>query len=307
MRIYRTDRFVLPLPDGHRFPACKYRMLAEAVEVFAGEYLEEAPAATFHELTRAHTPDYVRGVFDGSLAPARWREIGFPWSTELAERSARSAGATVAAARAALAGGVGISLAGGTHHAFADRGSGFCVFNDVAVAASLMLEEGRVRRVLVIDLDVHQGNGTAALFQNEPRVFTFSMHGEKNFPFRKVDGDWDIDLPDGTGDDAYLATLSAALPALFELARPDLVFYLAGADPYSGDRLGRLALSGAGLTERDRRVFEACRAYGAALAVTMAGGYAEPIEETVAIQTNTVRLALDVYCRAPSGTAACAD
>ncbi|TCP09405.1 acetoin utilization deacetylase AcuC-like enzyme [Crenobacter luteus] len=296
MRIYRTDRFTLPLPDRQRFPVCKYRMLAEAVAAFAAARMEEAPAATFAELTRVHAPDYVRGVFDGSLPSARWREIGFPWSPELAERSARSVGATVAAARSALVDGVGVNLAGGTHHAAVAHGSGFCVFNDVAVAARLMLDEGRVRRVLVIDLDVHQGNGTAAIFRDEARVFTFSMHGEKNFPFRKVAGDWDIDLPDAIGDADYLTTLDDALPALFARARPDLVFYLAGADPYQGDRLGRLGLSMHGLAERDRRVIDACRAHGVALAVAMAGGYAEPIADTVAIQTHTVRLALGLDC-----------
>lgn len=295
MRIFRTDRFCLPLPPGHRFPARKYGLLAQAVAGFASDWLDEAPAATRAELMLAHAPDYVDAVFDGTLSPAQLREIGFPWSPELAERSARSVGASIAAAHAALHSGLGINLAGGTHHASHEKGAGFCVFNDVAVAARLMLQEGRVRRVLVIDLDVHQGNGTAEIFQNDARVFTFSMHGEKNFPFRKVQSDWDIELPDQTEDEDYLDRLATALPALFARAHPDLVFYLAGADPYVGDRLGRLALSTAGLLERDHLVIDTCRQNHAALAISMAGGYAEPIEDTVSIQAATVRCAMGIY------------
>ncbi|OHX15549.1 histone deacetylase, partial [Chromobacterium sphagni] len=273
MRIYRTDQFPLPLPDGHRFPAEKYRLLADSVALFAAERMEPAPAASTNELAQAHDPAYIDAVMQGTLDARLQREIGLPWSPQLAERSCRSVGATVAASRSALLDGCGVNLAGGTHHAGRQHGSGFCVFNDVAVAALLMLSEDRARRVLVIDLDVHQGNGTAAITADEPRVYTFSMHGARNFPFRRSASSLDIDLPDGTGDARYLSILADALPRLFAESAPDLVFYLAGADPYRGDRLGRLALSREGLARRDRMVMEACRRYDAALVLTMAGGY----------------------------------
>ncbi|MGC0155389.1 histone deacetylase [Chromobacterium vaccinii] len=304
MRLYRTDAFPLPLPTGHRFPAEKYRLLAERVAAWAAPWMEVAPAATPYELTRAHDPAYVAAVEDGSLDARSQREIGLPWSPELAERSRRSVGATIAASRSALQHGCGVNLAGGTHHASRDGGAGFCVFNDIAVAALLMLDEARARRILVVDLDVHQGDGTAAIAAGEPRIFTFSMHGERNFPFRRVAGSLDIDLPDGTGDAVYLDALRDALPRVFAAARPDLVFYLAGADPYRGDRLGRLALSFAGLAARDRLVMEACRRHDAALVLTMGGGYADPIADTVTIQAETVRLACQLFGDAALGQAA---
>lgn len=295
MRIYRSDGFPLPLPAGHRFPAEKYAMLASQVAGYAAPWMETAPAATPQELSLAHEPAYIAAVLEGTLEARRQREIGLPWSRELAERSLRSVGATIAASRSALLEGCGVNLAGGTHHASRDQGSGFCVFNDIAVAALLMLAEARARRVLVVDLDVHQGNGTAAIAAHEPRIYTFSMHGEKNFPFRRSPSTLDIDLPDGTGDAAYLQTLSDALPRVFDAARPDLVLYLAGADPFHGDRLGRLALSAQGLAERDAMVIQACRRHDAALALTMAGGYAVPIADTVTIQAETVRLACAAF------------
>lgn len=295
MRIYRTDAFPMPLPPGHRFPAEKYAMLAQAVAAFAADRLDVAPAATPQELMLAHDPDYVRQALDGSLSAARQKAIGLPWSPELAERSRRSVGATIAAARSALLYGCGVNLAGGTHHALRDQGGGFCVFNDIAVTALLTLREGLARRVLALDLDVHQGNGTAAILRAEPRAFTFSMHGARNYPFEREAGDWDIDLPDGTGDADYLARLDEALPALFQRAAPDLVLYLAGADPYRGDRLGRLALSRAALAERDRLVMETCLRRQTAIAIVMAGGYAQPIDDTVAIHTETVRLACSLF------------
>jgi acetoin utilization deacetylase AcuC-like enzyme len=256
-----------------------------------------APEATDGELALAHTPAYVNAVTEGWLTPAQQREIGFPWSPRMVERARRSVGATIAASRAALAEGVAANLAGGTHHAQADKGSGYCVFNDVAVAARLMQAEWhrvhrRLLRVAVIDLDVHQGNGTAAIFRDDSTVFTLSMHGEKNFPFRKEPSDLDIDLPDGCTDGPYLEALDAALETLWRHhadAPPGLAFYLAGADPHEGDRLGRLKLTAAGLAERDRRVFEALRLRGIPVVMTMAGGYGHAIEDTVAVQLRSFR------------------
>ncbi len=298
MNFFYTDTFVLPLPPGHRFPMAKYsllraRLLADG-DFAAGDFHEPA-AASDEELCRAHCPDYVRRVVAGELSPAEIRRIGFPWSPQMVERSRRSAGATLAACRAALEDGCAANLAGGTHHAQADRGEGFCVFNDAAVAALAMLAEGCIEQVAVIDCDVHQGNGTAAILRDHGRAFTFSMHGARNFPFDKETSDLDIELPDGTGDDAYLAALDRGLAKTFARCHPQLVIYLAGADPYAGDRLGRLALSFAGLAERDERVLAACRTRGVPVALAMAGGYAEPIEDTVAIHATTIRTARRLF------------
>jgi acetoin utilization deacetylase AcuC-like enzyme len=304
MRAYTSDHFVLPLPDGHRFPMPKYRLLRDRVAAGLPQIrLEEAPAATDGELALAHDPVYVTAVAEGYLNAAQQREIGFPWSPRMAERARRSVGATIAAARTALAEGVAANLAGGTHHASADKGSGYCVFNDVAVAARLMQAEWHRRhrallRVLVIDLDVHQGNGTAAIFADDPTVFTFSMHGARNFPFRKVASDLDVELPDGCGDAGYLAALDAALAQVWrshEGRLPGLVFYLAGADPHENDRLGRLKLTAAGLAERDRRVLVALRELRLPVALSMAGGYGRDIHETVALQARTLELAAESW------------
>ncbi|UXY14388.1 histone deacetylase [Chitiniphilus purpureus] len=298
MRIYRTDQFALPLPAGHRFPVEKYALLHTAVATFAGHLIDTAPAASDAMLQCAHGMAYLQKLEHGNLTAAEERMLGLPWSPQLVIRSRRSVGATIAACRSALDGGCGISLAGGTHHAYADHGSGFCVFNDTAVALKLLQAEGALATALVIDLDVHQGNGTAAMLADEARLFTFSMHGRHNFPFQKESSDWDIELPDGTGDADYLAQLAGALPQLFALARPDLVLYLAGADSYAGDRLGRLALTRAGLAERDTLVIESCRRFGVPLAITMGGGYATPISDTVAIQAGTVRAAVGRFAPA---------
>ena len=298
---YHSDHFVLPLPEGHRFPMGKYRLLREAVQALLPEIrLMEAPAASDGELALVHTPNYVTSVVEGLLSPAQQREIGFPWTPRMVERSRRSVGATIAAARTALRNGVSANLAGGTHHAYADKGGGYCVFNDVAVAARLMQAEWHrtnrgLLRIAVIDLDVHQGNGTAAIFRDDPTVFTLSMHGAKNFPFRKEASDLDVELPDGCTDDAYLAALDSALAALWRHhgdLPPGLVFFLAGADPHEGDRLGRLKLTTAGLAERDRRVFDTVRERRIPVAISMAGGYGRQIEDTVAVQTNTLREAV---------------
>jgi acetoin utilization deacetylase AcuC-like enzyme len=301
MQVFSNDRFSIALPAGHRFPMPKYRLLRVRVEAeVPGLRLQEAEPATDGVLALVHTPDYVTAVAEGTLSAAAQREIGFPWSERMVERSRRSVGATIAAGRAALDEGVSAQLAGGTHHASADKGSGYCVFNDVAVAARLMQVEWHRRhrqllRIWVIDLDVHQGNGTAAIFRDDPTVFTLSLHGEKNFPFRKEPGDLDVELPDGCADDAYLAALDNALDRAWQhqvTQPPGLAFYLAGADPHEGDRLGRLALTGEGLAERDRRVFGCLAHHRVPVAVTMAGGYGHDIAVTVGIQLETVRLAL---------------
>jgi acetoin utilization deacetylase AcuC-like enzyme len=291
MQIFYCDHFVLPLPAGHRFPMEKYALLRERVAsagVESASNLREPEAATDADLISVHDPAYVASVVEGTLSSQEIRRIGFPWSPALVERSRRSVGGTVSAARAAGASGVAANLSGGTHHAFAHRGEGFCVFNDVAVAARLMQKEGRARKVVVLDLDVHQGNGTAAIFRGDPSVFTLSIHGADNYPFRKESGDLDLELPDGTGDDGYLDATAKALQATVGEDRFDLAFYLAGADPYEGDRLGRLAVTKNGLRERDRMVFEACSGEGVPVAVVMGGGYASRVEDAVDIHFNTI-------------------
>ncbi|MEZ4382489.1 MAG: histone deacetylase [Nannocystaceae bacterium] len=296
MEIYSADAFVLPLPPGHRFPMAKYARLRARVEAAGLGELRTPPAATRRELLRAHDPGYVERVFTGDLDRREVRAIGFPWSPALVERSRRSTGATIAAARAALrpraqGGGVGVNLAGGTHHAFHDRGEGFCVFNDAAVAARAMQAEGAIERAIVVDCDVHQGNGTAAILDGDPTVFTLSIHGARNFPFAKEESDLDVALADGTGDAAYLEALAAALERGLAASRPQLAIYLAGADPFAGDSLGRLGLSKAGLAARDRLVFSRCAAAGIPVVVAMAGGYAESIDDIVDIHLATVAIA----------------
>ena len=295
MLIYYADHFVLPLPAGHRFPMRKYQALRERVAAVAPDRLRVPDAATDAELARAHDPGYLRQVTQGTLDPQAQRRIGFPWSPAMVERSRRSAGATLAACRSALAFGCGVNLAGGTHHAHHAHGEGFCVFNDAAVAARAMQAEGLAARILIVDLDVHQGDGTASIFAGDDSVFTCSLHGRANFPFRKSASDLDIDLDDGTADAAYLATLRVALPRALDRSRPDLAIYLAGADPFEGDRLGRLSLSKSGLAARDRYVFETLHEAAIPVAIAMAGGYAEDIGDIVDIHYATVSIALEVW------------
>jgi len=297
MQVFYATQFVLPLPPGHRFPMGKYQLLRDrlAAEV-PGIRLVQAEPASDGELALVHTPAYVQAIDDGSVDPKILREIGFPWSPAMAERARRSVGATIAACRVAFSEGVAGNIAGGTHHAYPDHGGGFCVFNDAAVAARLMQAERARRqrrplRVAIIDLDVHQGDGTAHIFRDDPTVFTLSLHGQKNFPFRKEPGDLDVDLPDGTGDDAYLQALERALEDLAQRFDPDFVVYLAGADPHEGDRLGRLKLTWDGLEARDRRVFDWAWQRGLPLAFAMAGGYGHRMEDTVQVQVNTFRVA----------------
>jgi acetoin utilization deacetylase AcuC-like enzyme len=276
----------------------KYSLLRQRL-LASGEFAEDdfrtPAAASIEELQRAHDLAYIERVISGSLSAAELRRIGFPWSPGMVERSLRSAGATLAACRAALTDGCSANLAGGTHHAHADHGEGFCIFNDAAVAARAMLAEGRATQIAIIDCDVHQGNGTAAILKGDDSVFTFSIHGARNFPFEKERSDLDIELPDGTGDEVYLAALEAGLAEVFSRCQPDLAIYLAGADPYAGDRLGRLNLSFAGLETRDRLVLAACREKRIPVALAMAGGYAQPIDDTTRIHATTINLAKRMF------------
>lgn len=283
MRLYYADHFVLPLPEGHRFPMAKYARLRERASTLEGVRLEVPPAATPWELSRAHDPRYVERVMRGELDVRELRRIGFPWSEAMVERSRRSTGGTLAAARAALDEGVAGNLAGGTHHAGVAFGEGYCVFNDIAVTARVLLDERRVSRVTVLDADVHQGNGTAEILGGDARTFTFSVHGLRNFPFRKVPSDLDIALDDGAGDDVYLDAIERGLDEGVRGFAPDLVLYLAGADPYEGDPLGKLSVTKAGLRERDRRVLERCASRDVPVALCMGGGYAPDIDDVVDI------------------------
>ncbi|HEY6910497.1 MAG TPA: histone deacetylase [Myxococcales bacterium] len=292
MRAFFSDTWELPLPPGHRFPAPKYRLLRERLlecGVLAADELEESDLVDRASLLFAHAPEYVDAVFSGALSEADQRRLGFPWSEGLVARSRASVQGTVSAARAALEDGVAGNLAGGTHHAYADRGAGFCVFNDIAVAARALQREGAIERALVVDLDVHQGDGTASIFEGDESVFTFSMHGAKNFPFRKQRSSLDVELPDGCADAEYLDALDRHLPAALDRARADILFFQAGVDPLEHDALGRLKLSLSGLRERDRRVALAARERGIPLVLTLGGGYARPISLSVEAHAGTWR------------------
>ena len=294
LTVWSSARYTFPLPEGHRFPVAKYAMLRDRViaeHIVGPKRLLDPLGATDDELRTVHTAGYVERFNTGSLEPAEVRRIGFPWSPELVERSRRAVGGTVAAARHALSAGIAMNLAGGTHHAFAAHGEGFCVYNDVAVAIRLLQREGVIRRAAVIDLDVHQGNGTHSIFADDASVFTFSMHGGRNYPFHKVPGTLDIELADGTRDDEYLAKLTESLPGVLTRAAPDLVLYIAGADPHEGDSLGRLSLTFDGLARRDAYVLSQCVEVGLPVAITIGGGYGRAIEDTVAVHVETARIA----------------
>ena len=310
MTLFYADHFVLPLPEGHRFPMAKYARLRErllASGAFDVDDFRVPEAATNEQIQRVHDANYIARVVDGTLTKEEQRAIGFPWSGRMVERSRRSAGATIAAAREALVKGWSANLAGGTHHAFRDRGEGFCVFNDAAIAARAMQAEAGIGRVAVIDCDVHQGNGTASIFAGDDSVFTFSIHGANNFPSRRgfpsrlglfgfqETSDLDIALPDGAGDDEYLWHLERGLRETLERSQPQLAIYLAGADPWEGDWLGRLALTKAGLARRDDRVLTALAARRIPVAIAMAGGYAENVEDIVDIHASTVLAARRIY------------
>jgi acetoin utilization deacetylase AcuC-like enzyme len=295
VKAFYADNFVLPLPGNHRFPMPKYALLRERIlaqGILKPEDLHIPEPATDEQLLRAHDADYIYRVQNGLLTEKEVRRIGFPWSPQMVERSRRSSGATIAACRAALTtDGIAANLAGGTHHAFRDHGEGYCVFNDSAVAARAMQAEGRARRVVILDLDVHQGNGTAAILAGDRTVFTFSVHGEKNFPFHKERSDLDVELPDGTGDAMYLDAVEEGTRRALAQSGADLAIYLAGADPYEDDRLGRMSVTMAGLAARDRIVLELCREASVPVAIAMAGGYARNVEDIVRIHLQTIRIA----------------
>ncbi len=293
LHLWSSAKYAIPLPDGHRFPMAKYALLREAVlaeGLVHPERLHDPERAAREDVLRVHTPEYVAHIEQGTLPPLEQRRIGLPWSELFVERAFRVVQGTIEASEAALAHGVAMNLAGGTHHAFPDRGEGFCTFNDVAIAIRRLQALGRVRRVAVIDLDVHQGNGTHGCFAGDSDVYTFSMHGAKNFPFHKVPGTRDVELADGTGDDEYLTLLAEHLPEVLRDARPDLVVYLSGADPHEGDKLGRLNLTFDGLKRRDMLVVSTCREVGLPVCATMSGGYGHDVRNTVAVHVNTVRV-----------------
>ena len=294
LHCWSSPRYAITLPEGHRFPMAKYALLREgalAQGLVTRERLHEPERIARDDLHRVHTVAYVDGVERGTLDPAHQRRIGLPWSEAFVERAFRVVRGTVEASEHALTHGVAMNLAGGTHHAFPDRGEGFCVFNDVAVAIRRLQAGGRIRRACIVDLDVHQGNGTNAVFAGDASVYTFNMHGAKNFPFHKVNGSRDEELADGIDDDEYLTRLSGALPEVLHAARADLVVYLAGADPHEGDRLGRLQLTFEGLAQRDDLVLRTCREIGLPVCVTIAGGYGRDIADTVRVHLQTVAIA----------------
>ena len=296
MKLFYIDTFDFPLPEGHRFPLNKYYLLRERIiseGLVPQENFSLPHAATDEELAKAHDTDYINRIKKGFLTDREIRRIGFPWSAELVERSRRSCGATIEACSQAIRDGVAIHLAGGTHHAFHNYGEGYCLFNDSVVASRVVQSEGKVERIIIIDCDVHKGNGTASILADDPSIFTFSIHGKKNFPFDNEMSDLDIPLDDNTDDAAYLKALEHGLSHAFTVTKPDLALYLAGADPYTTDRFGRLALTKQGLKERDKRVFDHCLGEGIPIAITMAGGYAENVNDTVDIHFQTVKTALN--------------
>ncbi len=296
MNLYYSDIFDFPLPPDHRFPLQKYALLRAYLRkhghIDPGNLIVPE-AATDKQLLRVHSPAYLNRVVNGTLGSREVRRIGLPWSPELVKRSLHSVGGTIAAAHSALEDGVGFNLAGGTHHAHRDWGSGFCIFNDVAVAARDLQATASIERILIVDCDVHQGDGSASIFADDPSVYTFSIHGQSNFPFRKSASDLDIGLEAGTGDERYLETLSEALHGLFhDSGSFDFIFYLAGADPYHGDAFGHLNLTKAGLLARDQLLFDACQQAGLPVAVALAGGYAPDLKDLVEIHANTIAQAL---------------
>ncbi len=300
MKVFYCDHVPLPLPPGHRFPIKKYQELRERLMSQGGFFQEQflpSPPATREELLTTHTPDYLDRVFAGRLSDSERRALGFPWSESLVQRSRHSVGGTIAAARTALDNGVAAHLAGGTHHAFADTCGGFCLFNDVVIAARVLLAEGRIRRAVVVDADVHQGDGTAALVEDDPTIFSLSIHSQRNYPTVKRRSDRDVPLPDGCDDATYLDAWRDALNKVIVQSDSDFVLYIAGADPYEGDRYGRLKLTKAGLLERDRILFERCRNADLPVTIVLGGGYARDIADVVDIHAATITLAREMLPR----------
>jgi acetoin utilization deacetylase AcuC-like enzyme len=309
LRVYYCDQFEIPLPAGHKFPVEKYRMLREALDADGVFDLRPAPLAPVEAVELAHDPSYIKAFLEGTVPAPAMRRIGFPWSQQLVKRTFASVGSTLQSAWDSLElstreWGISGGLAGGTHHAFHAEGAGFCVFNDVAVAIRALQNAGRIRRAAVVDLDVHQGDGTASIFQSDRSVLTFSMHGANNFPFRKQKSDIDIELPDFTGDDAYLSALDGVLPEVCRF-EPEIVFFQSGVDTLHSDRLGRLSLTAAGLSHRDHLVLAGARSRNVPVVVTLGGGYSEPIEATVAAHANTFRMAAQTVDPAVSSVSAC--
>lgn len=296
MKLFYTDQFIIPLPPNHSFPIQKYALLRKRLldsDRLGGDDFYVPQAATWKAISRVHDAQYLYRLQNGELTAKEIRPIGLPWSIEIVERARRSAGGTIEACRHALTDAVAVNLGGGTHHAFDDRGQGYCLLNDAAIASRALQAQNRASKILIIDCDVHQGNGTAAIFKNDPAVFTFSIHGKKNFPYKKEKSDLDIALDDETGDTEYLQALKRGLQFSSEQIKADLVIYLAGADPYYDDRFGRLALTKDGLADRDRMVLHYCFEAGLPVAVTMAGGYARRVEDTVDIHYQTVLAAME--------------
>jgi acetoin utilization deacetylase AcuC-like enzyme len=293
--LFFCDHYAFPLPPGHKFPLSKYAKLRAELSGDEDSFnLVPASRADLGDIVRVHAPDYVQQFVDGTLAPSAMRRIGFPWSRELVDRTLASVGGTLGATGEALRSGFGGTLAGGTHHAYRHEGSGFCVFNDLAVAIEWAKADRGIERAAVVDLDVHQGDGTAAIFCDDPNVFTLSLHGERNFPFRKQQSALDVPLPDGTGDDAYGEALLRALDRCREF-RPDVVFYQAGVDALGSDRLGRLSLTRDGLARRDHMVYQLVRELQVPLVQTLGGGYSDPIELTVAAHAQSFRIAATYF------------
>ena len=292
-RLFYCDHYAIPLPAGHKFPMAKYRMLRDLLTADGCFRFEAAALADPKIIELAHDPAYVRDFLTGALREAAVRRIGFPWSEGLVYRTLASVGGTLAATCDAFDSGWGGNLAGGTHHAFRGEGSGFCVFNDIAIGILWLRAKGRIRRAAVVDLDVHQGDGTAQIFENDPDVLTLSMHAKSNFPFRKQRSKIDIELEDGTGDDAYLMALDGVLPRTVAFD-PDIIFYQSGVDPLCSDTLGRLSLTRAGLKERDRRVISSAHAHRIPIVITLGGGYSRPIELTAEAHANTFRTASEI-------------
>lgn len=297
MQVFYTPRYYADIGESHVFPIRKFelvrdRLLAEGT-LRPDELVEPAPA-TLDDVLLVHTEDYVARLCSGNLTPKELRRLGLPWSESLTRRSFYAVGGTLAATHVALAEGYSSNLAGGTHHSFSDRGEGFCVFNDVAIAVRAMRSRKLLHRAAIVDCDVHQGNGTATIFAGDEDTFTFSIHGANNYPLFKAQSKLDVELADGTSDDEYLECLANHLPAIFA-ADPEIVFYLAGADPYSGDKLGRLALSIAGLRERDAYVLRECYQREIPIVTVMSGGYGKDINDTIEIHCNTIRMVKKVF------------